>query len=60
MVWHQLGLINSADPLDVNIEALSLASDWLNAHPNISGNAGWEGLQMHLKMVFPDQVSDLN
>ncbi len=54
---NQMGLTNSADPLDVNLEALAIAGDWLNAHPNVSGKAAYDELQAHLQMTLPDQTN---
>ena len=53
----QLGLTNSADPLDANLDVLSIAGDWLNAHPNVSGKAAYDELQAHLQMTLPDQTN---
>ena len=54
---NQLGLTNSADPLDVNLDALSIAGDWLNAHPNVSGKVAYDELQTHLQMTLPYQAN---
>lgn len=45
---QQLGITNSFDPLDVDLEKLAVAGDFLNAHSIVSGKASWLNLKQRL------------
>ena len=46
---NQLGVMHSNDPLDINLEVLSMVGNWLNANPYVTGKAAYDELLLYLK-----------